>query len=305
MGTVDTADTAVYGATATPRAAVPMSAVVLKEHFVIATANYIPANDPSSADDLPFAMGQVLQVHDEVDEDGFYEASHTSGPLAGKRGYVPSSHVQDSAPPAGWESADDKRAKITMEEANAQQDEFDVAANVLDGSLGSNASSTDEGAQPPAHDPLSEIGAPLEQRIRKLSHAMTSATNFGTADKEEVQKVQTGAVEWKKVNRNSLKKDKKAKDQVAGGGNADNRNSWLDREKAIEADAQQQGARAAKLQANRQQYDDARNQQKADEAARAEAAKKRSAEKAALASPKRSGKSYLQSQFANRQNLFK
>ena len=70
VDTVDTADTAVYGATTTPRAAEPTNEVVMQEHFVMAFANYIPANDPSSADDLPFAMGQVLQVHDKVDEDG-------------------------------------------------------------------------------------------------------------------------------------------------------------------------------------------------------------------------------------------
>ena len=205
-----------------------------------------------------------------------------------------------------------------MEEANAQQDEFDAAANVLDGSLGSNASSTDEGAQPPAYDPLSEISAPLEQRIQRLSHAITSTSHLGTAEKEEVEKVQTGVVEWKKVNRNSFKKDKKVEDQEIG----DRRNSWLDREKAMATDGQQQDALAAKLQANRQQYDDARNQQKADETVRAEAAKNQAAEKQAATAAEaataekaalESGKltnaasrtSYWQSQFANRQNLFK
>lgn len=53
-------------------------------HYVKAIQNYIPATDAASKDDLPFASGQVLKVHEEPDEDGFYEASHMTGPLKGK-----------------------------------------------------------------------------------------------------------------------------------------------------------------------------------------------------------------------------
>lgn len=238
-------------------------------------------------------------------------------------GYVPHTYVADCASPHSYENVavGDKGNGTTGAQpfpANTNdgqdgQEEFDASINAL-GARRHGYENVAVGSKGKGIN-----GAPLEQRIQRLSLAITSSSDLGKT-MVNTEDTTTGVIEWKKARTSSQKRQQSQ-------GSAEKRKSWASMGQQSEAEIEREKAVAAKLEANKAKYELQRTQE-IEEAARhaaavsqqtpaqAEAAQHRgyglyhdgegkSRPEEPKPTQKLTGRAYWESKFADRQKMFK